>query len=367
MVPSSSKLLRRLGSGLQSARWVPVEVAEFEMKRIVVLCTVEAGIDTLVELDRLGVKVHAIVGLAPDARARTGASGWIDIRPIAERLGIKACLVDTYALDRPSDRRTISALKPDLILVLGWQRLVPAWLIALARSAVLGSHGSCDGITAGRGRSPQNWALMLQAPAFELALFKIAPGIDDGPVIATGKFHYAPQDDIRISYQRASIVLARMIADALAHPELPCGEPQSEGKAAYLPQRRAEDGIVDWMLPTATIAAHCRALTQPYPGLRAKAGESSVTLWEMFPFDDDRSLAPGGIGAVFVDGSFLIGGGDGRLLVRNWSADSAWQPRAGALLAGRLWRETVIKIVERHRAKHPDLPVSLRILAFLDD
>ena len=55
---------------------------------------------------------------------------------------------------------------------------------------VLGGHGSPDGISGGRGRLPQNWALILGAKRFDLALFKITPGIDDGPIIAKRSFFY---------------------------------------------------------------------------------------------------------------------------------------------------------------------------------
>ena len=61
---------------------------------------------------------------------------------------------------------------------------------------VLGAHGSCDGITKGRGRSPLNWALMIGAKKFEVSIFKISDGVDDGDdhfveqTVTGGECHY---------------------------------------------------------------------------------------------------------------------------------------------------------------------------------
>ena len=102
-----------------------------------------------------------------------------------------------------------------MIWVCGWQRLVPDWLIQQARLGVLGGHGSPDGIAGGRGRSPQNWALLLGCSQFVYALFLITEGVDNGPIISQRTFCYRPYDDIQVSYYRASLAMADMLCEVL--------------------------------------------------------------------------------------------------------------------------------------------------------
>lgn len=333
-------------------------------QRIVFLCAVSAGVDTVAELVRRGVRPAAIVGLARDSADPDAVSGWIDVEEVGARLGIPACAVRSYALRHDEDRAALEMLRPDLIVVTGWQRLVPEWLIALPEFGVIGSHGSPDGIHGGRGRSPQTWALLLGCPSFDLSLFRIAPGIDDGPVLATRTFDYGRDDDIAVSYQRATLATADMLMELLADPErLNSGTPQPEG-GFYYPQRRPEDGWADWTLPAERVAAHCRALARPYPGLRcATADGGTVRIWRCQPFDGDTSLAPGTIGPCFASGDFLVHCGNGRLLVRDYSGPEGWTPEPGVLLEGRAWADQLRGIVGRHESGYPDFPVSPRILS----
>lgn len=330
-------------------------------QRIVVLCTVGEGVDTVTELARRGITPAALVGLHPNAVDPDQVSGWIDIAPVAARLGAEAVYVRTYGLKDQADRAAVKDLQPDLVLVTGWQRLVPEWLIDLAPLGVLGVHGSSDGIHGGRGRSPQNWALLLGCRSFDLSLFRITPGIDDGPVLATRSFSYSDEDDIRISKFRTSLAMAEMVEEVFRSPErLRQGDPQPQD-AFYYPQRKPEDGWVDWTLTRAEIARHCRALTRPYPGLRTQAGEIPVRIWRCVPFDDDVQAEPATVSSCFAAGEFLVHAIDGRVLVRDWSADGDWWPRAGDRLEGRSWSQQLAEIVTRHERKFPDLPVTARI------
>jgi methionyl-tRNA formyltransferase len=336
--------------------------------RIVVMCTVTGGVDAVLELSRLGVRPTALVGLAPDKVNHEQVSGWVDIGPVASRVGAEAVYVQSYVLKGERDRAAIEALQPDIVLVTGWQRLIPEWLIALGRYGALGAHGSPDGIDGGRGRSPQNWALLLGCERFDLSVFRITPGVDDGPVLASRTFHYLPGDDIRISHYRASLAMAEMMADALQDPgTLSQAKPQREA-AFYYPQRKPEDGWVDWNLEADLIARHSRAVTRPYPGLRSECSGTMIRLWECRKFDDQvRGGPPGQVSACFQSGEFLVHTVDGRLLVRDWSAEGDWHPCPGDILEGRSWRGELAAIVERHQAKYPSQPVTARIMRRIAD
>jgi methionyl-tRNA formyltransferase len=335
--------------------------------RVLALCTVSGGLDAVAEVLRQGGELAGIVGLPPDSVDPDKVSGWIDVASFARKWGLEHYYVQRYDLRSVADRNLLEGLTFDLLWVVGWQRLVPDWLIACAKLGAIGAHGSADGITGGRGRSPQNWALMLGCRQFDMALFRITPGVDEGPVISAQSFYYNDTDDIRISYQKSSLVVASMMLDVLANPSLLDTARSQSSKASYYPQRKPEDGIVDWKLTQKEIWAHCRALTMPYPGLRSLCEGGEITIWECIPFDELIGQELGAVSACFEDGSFLVCCGDGRLIVREWICSRGdWAPAPGARLRGIDSYTTLTEICERHRARYPDAPVSRRILNRLE-
>ncbi len=334
--------------------------------QILVLCTVQTGIDTVAELLRRGAPISGLTGLHPDKGDPEAVSGWVDVAAFAKHWNLPYYYARSYELKSPEDRQMFEGIDFDLVLVSGWQRLVPQWLIERSKFGVLGGHGSPDGIHGGRGRSPQNWALLLNCRRFDLSLFRITAGIDDGPILATRSFFYMDEDDIVVSYYRSSLAMAEMITEVLADPAKLIGGSLQPEDGLYYPQRLPEDGWVDWALPLATIAAHCRALTRPYPGLKTSHDGVEITLWRCHSFDDVIDGSPGTISACFETGEFLVCCTDGRVLVRQWEAsDKLWRPAPFAQLTGKPWPRQLQIIVDRHLRKYPDLKVSSRIMGLL--
>lgn len=331
------------------------------LPRMLVLCTVSTGLDAVAEVLRSGYKIEAIVGVAPCVADPDVISGYVDVAMFAAKWNIPHIYVTRYDLQSEADRDRLSACSFDLIWVSGWQRLIPDWLIDKASMGALGGHGSPDGIHGGRGRSPQNWAIMLGCKRFDLAMFRISSGIDDGPVVAQSSFFYNETDDISISYKKAGLCMGEMILKVLNNPALLLSAVPQPGKAYYYPQRKPEDGYADWDLSQREIWAFCRALTRPYPGLRTRQNESEIVIWNCVPFDDAVRTEPGTIDFVFEDGSFLVSCKDGRVLVREYFTANGWAPFANMKLASVAVEETINRIAVRHRAKFPALPIAKRI------
>lgn len=331
--------------------------------KVLVLCSLETGWDSVVSVAQQGAHIAAVIGLDHDSCDQDKVSGVFDVETSCQKLGVSFIKVKDYSLRSDEDKLAISAVSYDLIWVAGWQRLVPEWLIESAPMGALGVHGSPDGISGGRGRSPQNWALLLGCVRFDIALFLIQKGVDDGPVVMERSFFYKESDDIRVSYYKASLLISEMVLEVLQTPEKLCAARPQHGGAFYFPQRFPEDGSVDWSQVSVVIARHCRALTKPYPGIRTKCKDVIVRIWQCQPFDDRIDGRLGQISTVFADGCFLVNCADGRLLIRDWSAsNSAWAPVVNEKFESVPFGDQLLRIVERHSKKCPGQPVSERIL-----
>ena len=218
-------------------------------------------------LTKLLCKAIPITGIISVKKEYAGQIGeYYDYEQFCIEQRISYVTVDTYSLKNETDREKLMALDMDIIITAAWQRLVPAWLIKHCKIGIIGIHGSPAGIGAGRGRSPQNWALILGKNEFSVSIFWIDSQVDSGEVIDTRVFPYELIDDINTSYHKVAICAAEMIIENLRNENIlnHYGMKQ-EGEIGYLPKRTANDGMIDWKRGCREIYDFVRALTIPYP------------------------------------------------------------------------------------------------------
>lgn len=191
---------------------------------------------------------------------------YYDYEQFCKEQQISYITVETYSLKSEADREKLLALDMDIVIVSSWQRLVPDWLINHCNIGIIGAHGSAAGISGGRGRSPQNWALILGNKKFYLSIFWIDKHIDSGKVIDTKEFEYELIDDISISHHKVAICLAEMIIENIENGNISSGYGVNQaGEIGYLPKRTASDGMIDWKRNCDKIYDFVRAITVPYP------------------------------------------------------------------------------------------------------
>lgn len=335
--------------------------------KIYALNTVESGAK-LIDQIRRDIPLQGIIGLG-ERTSSESISGYIFMEPFARERGMDFIPVNSYGLVLDDDRKEISALDIDALIICGWQRLIPGWLIGMANSRVIGAHGSSSGITVGRGRSPQNWAIILGAKSFEVSIFFVDEGIDSGDVIATRRFPLDDRDDIGASYDKCAKAVASMLIDAFKSGAIQNRRsiPQS-GPAFYYPQRIPADGAIDWHRSATDIDLFIRALTRPYPGAHSQIADTEITIWRARPHNSEtggQEGLPGQIVRCFPDESFVISTGGGHLHVEEFEVSPSSDGRflnVGMTFESVDFKSQMCEIVARHQAKHPDLKVSPDIL-----
>jgi len=265
-------------------------------------------------------------------------------------------------------------LNIDYLIVAGWQRLIPKWLIEHCNKRVIGIHGSPYGIEQGRGRSPQNWALLMGKNKFSISIFQIDEGIDSGDIIDARTFSLSPFDNIRSSYIKAAWLSAHMIIDAIKNKKIENDQGICQKhNNRYLPQRLPEDGQIDWTLSSNNIYNLIRALTKPYPGAYTKISGNKCIIWNAIPFDKLEgfdSFIPGQI--IKISNGFqeiLIKTGDAALLITEYDT----MPREfksdfceGLQFDCFSFSDNIKNIVQRHYEKYPHYKIQEDLIDFLD-
>ena len=324
------------------------------MKNIYILNTLIHGIDTI-NLLKDKIKIKGIISLRNKSK---DISGYVDHKTFCKKEKIKLIKVETYELNNSIDEKNIKKLKINILLVLGWQRLIPSWLINHCEIC-LGVHGSPLGITKGRGRSPQNWALMLGKKKFNVSLFKIDANIDSGPVISSKKFSYSVYDDIKTSYYKISFMVADMIISFIRKKKI-IFKKQNDKIAEYYPKRIPDDGRIDWSLNSKKLKNFVNSLTKPYPGAFSFINKKKIIIWNLIPFvlKIKNKISNGSIIKIFFNKDILVKVNNGFVLIDNYELiDKNFSISENMKFEKYSFKKQIKNIIKRHITKYKDLKI----------
>jgi len=292
-----------------------------------------------------------------DPRAGTQTNEYYYFGEYCKNRKVQCITVESYSLKDESDIKILAQLKIDLLLVLGWQRLIPKWLIEQCRIGAIGVHGSPWGITGGRGRSPQNWALLLGEEHFYVSIFWIDENVDSGEVIDTAVFDYSETDDINTSYLKCGILTANMIISNIRNKRISLKQSKKQDEeASYLPQRTAQDGEIDWDRKGKEIYNFVRALTRPYPGAYAKLKGEIFHVWHVMYLNISFAIwekeKVGTILQIQPNGELLVKCKDGIIYIDNYQNENKVQFHRGDIFESADFKAQIDTIIRRHYLKY---------------
>ncbi|MDE1463519.1 methionyl-tRNA formyltransferase [Spartinivicinus poritis] len=210
----------------------------------------------------------------------------------------------------------ITALQPDLCLVVGWYWLIPEPILRQVPMGFIGLHNSL--LPKYRGGSPLVWTLINGDSYAGFSFFSLTAGIDDGPVWAQDKIAIKESDTIAdclaILSEKAVEVLARIYPQIISGQLQP--QPQKHEQASYCGLRRPADGLINWHWSATQINNFIRAQSQPYPGAFTEVDSKRVVIWQAQQFSYPYYAVPGQV--LLIEGDQVtIGCGDNTAIIVN--------------------------------------------------
>ena len=334
---------------------------------IYIISTTFTSIDLIKCLDKK-IKIKGLIGLKSEERKKQNISGFSNLEQIAKKRSLEYIELSNYSLKSDIDRKKIFNIDIDYLIIAGWQRLIPQWFIDHVNYSVIGCHGSSQGITKGRGRSPQNWSIILGEKSFYLSIFEVDSGVDSGRVIDTRKFNYSKYDNIKSSYYKTTIIYAEMLNDFFVNlkSKRKNFKKQDLKKASYLPKRLPEDGVMDWNQKSEHLKNFVYALAHPYPGATTILNKDIfIKIWDCIPFEIEmnKKYKCGEIVKIFSYGDLLVKTLDSYLLVTNYKIlKKNFTLRENMVFKSIKFNLQIKNIISRHKKKYPDQKISKKIL-----
>jgi len=278
---------------------------------ILVFCgTPRFAVPTLEQLVEAHHSVPLIVTQPDRPRGRGMELVASPVKETAVHLGI-AVVQPATIKNNDEFRSQLTALRPDAIIVVGYGRIIPQWMIDLPRFGNLNLHASL--LPKYRGAAPIQWAIANGESVTGVTTMRIDAGLDTGDTLLQREMSISQEDTAETLAPRLAAVGADLMVETLhglgsgqVHPI-----PQDHSKATLAPILKKEDGRMDFSRSATELFNRMRGF-RPWPGAFTRFKNKTLQVHCAEPAAAAALLTPG---TVAVDGSHLRAGcGNGTAL-----------------------------------------------------
>jgi methionyl-tRNA formyltransferase len=252
--------------------------------RYVFLGATKFSYDILSALTEAGFPPALIFGIPKKFRISYSSSpventNFFDLSEYAREHDIPFQWIDSVEGQRLKDHlAAIREVNPDVILVMGWYYMIGQEIRNAARLGAWGIHASL--LPKYAGGAPLVWAIINGETETGVTLFRMKDGVDDGDIIAQRGFGITNTDTIATVYEKATVHSREIILETFKHPGDIKFTPQDVSKLEVYPQRKPEDGEINWDWDIVRIKNFIRAQTKPYPGAWTIINGKKVIIWD---------------------------------------------------------------------------------------
>ncbi len=232
---------------------------------ILVFCgTPLFAVPTLEKLVAAGHSVPLVVTQPDRPRGRGMELVASPVKEAAMRLGIP--VVQPAAIKNNEDLRSqLTAIGPDAIIVVGYGRIIPQWMIDLPRFGNLNLHASL--LPKYRGAAPIQWAIANGETVTGVTAMRIDAGLDTGDILMQRELPILMDDTAETLGPKLASIGAELMIETLRGLE--SGKvrpvPQDHSRATLAPILKKEDGRMDFLRSAYWLFNRMRGF-RPWPG-----------------------------------------------------------------------------------------------------
>ena len=159
----------------------------------------------------------------------------------------------------------MTALQPEAIIVVGYGRIIPPWMLELPRYGNINVHASL--LPKYRGAAPVQWAIAQGETVTGVTTMLLNEGLDTGDILLQKEMAIRPEDTSVTLWPRLAELGADLLVETLRGLEHKTitAVPQDDAQATLAPILKKEDGQVDFNRTATEIHNRLRGF-QPWPG-----------------------------------------------------------------------------------------------------
>ena len=278
--------------------------------KLVFCGTPQFAVPTLERLASAGFAVDLVVTQPDRPRGRGLELAHSPVKQSALKLGLPVLQPETIK-NNPEFRTRLEELRPQAIIVVGYGRIIPPWMLALPPLGNINLHASL--LPKYRGAAPIQWAIARGENITGNTTMRIDDGLDTGDILLQEEIPILPGDTAvtlatRLAVSGAELVVKTLhgLQDGSITPV-----PQDNSKAKLAPILSKADGRIDFTWPALEICNRLRGF-QPWPGAYTSFRGKLLAITSANPAEDGVKLSPGEL--QYESERLFVGCGGGSLL-----------------------------------------------------
>jgi len=263
--------------------------------------TPQFAVPTLERLVEAGHSVPLVVTQPDRPRGRGMEMAVSPVKDAAIRLGL--AVVQPVSIKNNTEFPSqLAAIRPDAIIVVGYGRIIPQWMIDLPRLGNLNLHASL--LPKYRGAAPIQWAIANGESVTGATTMRIDAGLDTGEMLMQRDLAIHPEDTAETLGPKLAAMGADLMVETLRGLDngqvLPI--PQDQAKATLAPILKKEDGRMDFARSAREVYNRLRGF-QPWPGAFTMYKGKTLQVHRAQPVPNGGTLTPG---QIVVEGPRLF-------------------------------------------------------------
>lgn len=185
------------------------------------------------------------------------------IKVLADELGLP--VLQPESMKRVEHVERLSALAPDLLVVVAWGQILTRDMLDLPRVGAVNLHPSL--LPKYRGPAPIHWAVINGEDETGVTTIFLDEGVDTGPILMSRRIPIGALETTGRLHDRLAVAGAELLLETIAGLKNGTvrARPQPETGAGSAPMLKKSDGRIDWTRSADRLAALVRGL-DPQPG-----------------------------------------------------------------------------------------------------
>jgi methionyl-tRNA formyltransferase len=173
-------------------------------------------------------------------------------------------------------QQAIAAAQAELMVVVAYGLLLPAWTLQSLPLGCLNIHASL--LPRWRGAAPIQRAIEAGDAETGVCIMQMDEGLDTGAVLLREALPIAPDDTSITLHDKLASLGARLVVQTLAELSALKATPQPTQGACYAAKILKDEALIDWSLPAMQLSQRIRAF-DPFPGAHTLLRGQVLKIW----------------------------------------------------------------------------------------
>jgi methionyl-tRNA formyltransferase len=252
------------------------------------------AVPTLEKLVEAGHRVKLVVTQPDRPKGRGMELSFSPVKECAVRLGLSVIQPEKIKSNEEF-KVQLAGLKPEAIIVVGYGRIIPQWMLDFPPRGNINLHASL--LPKYRGAAPIQWAIANGERITGVTTMRIDAGLDTGNILLQKEMAVMNEDTAETISPRLAVIGAELMVETLQGLQTGniVARVQDDTQATLAPILKKEDGRMNFEKSAREIHDRLRGF-QPWPGTFTTFRGKNLNIWSARV--EEKGIPPGELAVI---------------------------------------------------------------------